>query len=56
MNRADLDALFEQQFIAFDELSCERQNLHLTKNGLAIVKVVTRIRRMTDLRRGQGHD
>ena len=56
LNRVDLVALFEQQFTAFDKLSCERQNLHLTKNGRAIVKVVTQIRKMTDTRRGQGHD
>lgn len=55
LNRADLDALLEQQFIAFDGVS-GRQNLYLTQNGRAVLKAVTRIRQMTDLQRRRNHD
>ncbi|SEB23390.1 hypothetical protein [Paraburkholderia sartisoli] len=56
LNRADLDALFEHQFIAFEKVSSERQNPHLTRNGRAVLKAMAHIRRIADPQRGRDHD
>lgn len=56
LNHADLDALFEHQFIAFEKISSGRQKPHLTRNGRAVLKAMAHVRRIADPQRGRNHD